>query len=149
MDCSMPGLPAPHHLPWFAQVHVHWVSDGLSFYMYGVILLPCWLRWWRICLKCRRPTFHPWVRKIPLEEEMSANSIFLPGESHKQRSLEGYSPWGRRELDLSERLTLWFCFSGWNLTHTPSRVDECDGYTVKGILFSFIPGNVYFMVTEY
>ena len=28
MDCSMPGLPVPHHLLEFAQVHVHWVSDG-------------------------------------------------------------------------------------------------------------------------
>ena len=27
IDCSMPGLPVPHYLPEFAQVHVHWVSD--------------------------------------------------------------------------------------------------------------------------
>ena len=31
----------------------------------------------------------PW-RKIP---------VFLPGESHGQKSLEGYSPWGRRVGD--------------------------------------------------
>ena len=30
---------------------------------------------------------------------------FLPGESHGQRSLAGYSPWGRRELDVTEQLT--------------------------------------------
>ena len=30
MDCSMPGLPAPHHLPEFSQVHVHCVSDALQ-----------------------------------------------------------------------------------------------------------------------
>ena len=30
--------------------------------------------------------------------------VFLPGESHGQRSLAGYSPWGRRELDPTERL---------------------------------------------
>ena len=29
--------------------------------------------------------------------------VFLPGESHGQRSLEGYSPWGRKELDTTER----------------------------------------------
>ena len=28
MDCSMPGLPVPHHLPEFAQVHVHWMGDA-------------------------------------------------------------------------------------------------------------------------
>ena len=27
MDCSMPGLPVPHHLPGLAQTHVHWVSE--------------------------------------------------------------------------------------------------------------------------
>ena len=29
MDCSMPGLPVPHHLPEFVQVHFHCVSDAL------------------------------------------------------------------------------------------------------------------------
>ena len=28
--------------------------------------------------------------------------VFLPGESHGQRSLAGYSPWGRKELDTTE-----------------------------------------------
>ena len=31
--------------------------------------------------------------------------VFLPGESHGQRSLAGYSPWGHRESDMTERLT--------------------------------------------
>ena len=30
--------------------------------------------------------------------------VFLPGESHGQRSLVGYSPWGRTESDATERL---------------------------------------------
>ena len=37
--------------------------------------------------------------------------VFLPGESHGQRSLVGYSPWDGKELDMTERLTLslnWF-----------------------------------------
>ena len=33
---------------------------------------------------------------------MRAHSSILPGESHGQRSLAGYSPWGRRELDATE-----------------------------------------------
>ena len=32
--------------------------------------------------------------------------VFLPGEFHGQRSLEGYSPWGRKESNMTERLTL-------------------------------------------
>ena len=30
MDCSMPGLPVPHHLPEFAQVHVHCIGDAIQ-----------------------------------------------------------------------------------------------------------------------
>ena len=32
-----------------------------------------------------------------LEKEMATDSRFLPGKSHGQRNLEGYSPWGRKE----------------------------------------------------
>ena len=38
----------------------------------------------------------------PLEEEMAAHSVFLPGASHEQRSLAGYSPWGHRASDTTE-----------------------------------------------
>ena len=30
MDCSTPGFPVPHHLPKFAQVHVHWIGDAIA-----------------------------------------------------------------------------------------------------------------------
>ena len=30
MDCHMPGLPVRHHLPEFAQTHVHWFSDAIQ-----------------------------------------------------------------------------------------------------------------------
>ena len=36
---------------------------------------------------------------------MEPTPVFLPGESHGQRSLVGYSPWGRKESDTTERLT--------------------------------------------
>ena len=36
---------------------------------------------------------------------MEASPIFLPGKSHGQRSLAGYSPWGHKESDTAERLT--------------------------------------------
>ena len=50
--------------------------------------------------------FHPWVGKIPWRRAWQPTPAFLPGESHGQRSLEGYSPWGRKESDTTERLTL-------------------------------------------
>ena len=36
----------------------------------------------------------------PLEKEMATHSVFLPGESHGQKSLEGYSSWGHKESDM-------------------------------------------------
>ena len=46
------------------------------------------------------------VRKIPWRREWLPTPVFLPGESHRQRSLVGYSPWGHEESDTTERLTL-------------------------------------------
>ena len=66
--------------------------------------LPWWLRWQRICLQCRIPRFDPWDGKIPWRRECLPTAVFLPGEFHGQRSLVGYSPWGQKELDTTERL---------------------------------------------
>ena len=48
----------------------------------------------------------PWVGRIPWRREWLSTPIFLPGESHGQRNLVGHSPWGGKELDTTERLTL-------------------------------------------
>ena len=37
-----------------------------------------------------------------LEKAMATHSSFVPGKSHGQRSLVGYSPWGHKELDMTE-----------------------------------------------
>ena len=66
--------------------------------------LPWWLRWQSICLQCRRPRFDPWVGKIPWGRKWQPTSVFLPGESHGQRSLVGYSLWGHKESDMTEWL---------------------------------------------
>ena len=41
--------------------------------------------------------FDPWIRKIPWRRAQQPTPGFLPGESHGQRSLVGYSPWGPTE----------------------------------------------------
>ena len=48
----------------------------------------------------RIPRFGPWVRKIPYRREQQPTPVSLPGESHGQRSLVGYHPWGH-ELDMT------------------------------------------------
>ena len=60
------------------------------------ILFMKWLRLQRICLQCGRPGFDPWVGKIPWRRKWQPTPVFLPGKSHGQKSLVGYSPWGRR-----------------------------------------------------
>ena len=59
--------------------------------------LPRWLRQERICLQCGRPEFDPWIGKISWRRTWQPTPIFLPGESHEQRILAGYGPWGCRE----------------------------------------------------
>ena len=58
----------------------------------------------RIHLQCRnkRCRFHPWAGKIPWRRTWQPSLAFLPGESHGQRSLVGYSPWGHKESDRTE-----------------------------------------------
>ena len=51
-----------------------------------------------------RPGFNPWVVEIPWRRKWQPTPVFLPGKYHGWRSLEGYSPWGRKELDMIEEL---------------------------------------------
>ena len=54
------------------------------------------------CRRCKRHGFDPWVGKIPWRRAQQPTPVFLPGEFHGQRNLVGYSPWGRKELDIIE-----------------------------------------------
>ena len=48
--------------------------------------------------QCRRCGFDPWVRKIPCRRKWQPTLVVLPGESHGQRSLVGYSPRGLKRV---------------------------------------------------
>ena len=50
----------------------------------------------------RRGGFDPWVGKIHWRRVWQPNPVFLPEEGHGQRSLEGYSPWGHKESEMTE-----------------------------------------------
>ena len=60
------------------------------------------LRWWlsgnEAACQCRRREFDSWVGKIPWRRKLQPAPVFLPGESHRQRSLVGYSPWSRERV---------------------------------------------------
>ena len=53
------------------------------------------------CRRHKRLKFDLWVRKIPWRRAWQPTLVFLPGEFH-----EVYSPWGRKESDINEQLSL-------------------------------------------
>ena len=77
--------------------------------------------------RTRLPTQETWVQTVknwpavrkkrirslswedPLEEGMATHSSVLPGRSHGQRSLAGYSPWGQKESDVTWQLNQQQC----------------------------------------
>ena len=84
----------------------------LSFLMIAI------LSWYLIVVLAQRlkrlpAVWETWVQSLgledPLEKEMAPTPVFLPGEFHGQRSLVGYSPWGRKESDTTERLHFLSC----------------------------------------
>ena len=50
----------------------------------------------------KRHGFDPWVRRIPWRRAWQPSPVFLPGESHCQKSLMDYDPWGHKESDTTE-----------------------------------------------
>ena len=54
------------------------------------------------CKRHKTRGFDPWVRKIPWRRAWQPTPVFLPGESHGERSLVGCSPCGRKELDMTK-----------------------------------------------
>ena len=65
---------------------------------YWSIELPWWLSGTESACQCRRCRLNPWVGKIHSRRKWQLTPVFLPGESHKQRSLAGYSPWGHKRV---------------------------------------------------
>ena len=56
-----------------------------------------------------------WFRSLswedPWRRKWQSTPVLLPGKSHGQRSLVGYSPWGREGSDMTERLHFHFSLS--------------------------------------
>ena len=82
------------HLPFVGGFSFPGVSDGKI-----------------ICLQFWRPGFSSWVGKIPWGRKWQPTPVFLPGDSHGRRNLIGYSPWGCKESETTERLCFSFTFS--------------------------------------
>ena len=87
----------------FSWLLLAWLCTNVSPVLYwkgelqGLLWLPLWLSF----LQCGRPEFNPWIGKMPWRRERLPLPVFWPGEFYRL-----YSPWGRKELDTTERLSL-------------------------------------------
>ena len=96
----------------------------------------------------------------PLEKGMTPTSVFLPGKSHGQRSLAGYSLWGHKEshdwvtnthtcINWADSLqmmeTKLFSLTEVFLSHETGRIKPLS-YGLKTELFSFLPWELEFLI---
>ena len=86
---------------WISRVYFKNTYFALGYREGSIHGLPLWLSWYRIRLQYGRTGFNPWVGKIPWRRERLPTPLLWPGEF---RVL--YSPWGCKELDTTERLSL-------------------------------------------
>ena len=69
----------------------------------------------------RRHRFKLWVGKMPSRRKWQPTSVFLPGKSHGERNLVGYSPWAHKKSDTIEGLS----------THTISFTEKRKNSSLK------------------
>ena len=59
--------------------------------------------------QCRRPK-RQWIQSLggedPQRRKWQPTPVLLPGKSHGEKSLAGYSSWGCKELDTTEHVLL-------------------------------------------
>ena len=85
------------------------------------------------CRSCRRCGFDPWVGNIPWRKPWQPTPVFLLGKFHGQRSLVDYSPWGCKDLDMTEQLN----------THT-QLLDRIQQWRLQ--LLDFCSGGGFFKI---
>ena len=72
--------------------------------LFGAAPTAQWVK--KTACHCRSCGFDPCAGKVPWWKAGQPTPVFLPGKSHGQRSLDGYSPGGFEKLDTTERLSL-------------------------------------------
>ena len=97
----------------------------------SILGLPLWLNWARICLQRRRHGFNPWVEKIPWRRERLPTIVFWLREFHGL-----CSPWGCKELDTTERLSL-FTLNIMLKSDHPFKIIVLKNFGVHTPVFSF------------
>ena len=92
----------PHHTNFYKTSTQ---SRGLPRWLSGKKIYRYRYRY-RYACQCRRCGFDTWVGKIPWRRKWLPTSVFLPGKSHGQSNLVGYSPWGCKESVTTKQLSM-------------------------------------------
>ena len=87
----------------WSVLHFEWVFTRAWFYdivywSLWITGLPRWLTGKESACQCKRCGFNPWVRKGPCRRKWKPTPVSLPGKSHGQRRLAGYSPWNCKRV---------------------------------------------------
>ena len=94
------------------------------------------------CRRHKRYRFDSWVRKVHWRRAWQPIPVFLPRESHGQRSLAGYGPWGHKESDLTE-VDLAAAVAGLLLASSKQASVGICMAAVKDCVFSFLVEGIY------
>ena len=80
-------------------VEAHKRGDGgVVSRLTGLWLIIAWLGGKEYLCQCRRLRFNSWAGKAPWRRQCQTTPVFLPGKSHGQRNLVGYSPWSCKRV---------------------------------------------------
>ena len=93
-----PGLP-------HCRRAVYHLSQPLHCLYYGACPVAQWLKNLPAMQEPQETQVQCTGQEDPLEEGMTPTPGFLSGESHGERKLEGYSPWGHKDSDMTEQIT--------------------------------------------
>ena len=97
-------------------------------------------QWWRIHLPLQDTGDQSLDQEDPWRRKRQPTPVFLPGKSHGQRSLAGYSPWDLKESDTTEQLTNMHSFQPWSVGWRAMR-QGCNVAEERPIEDGNRPGN--------
>ena len=102
LDCREVGVPEFSPVFENSLENLMFTIIAQIFLLYTVEWLPRWLSSKELSCQRRSLEFDLWVGKIPWKRKWQPTPVFLLEKFHGQKSLVGYSPWGRKESDMTE-----------------------------------------------
>ena len=91
--------------------------------------------------RLKRHRFHPWVGKIPWCRIWQPTPVYLPGKSHGQTSLVGYSPWSHEESD-TYTATQWIIRPRQSSSVAADTTKKSQGQPIRASKWNYTPPSM-------